>query len=279
MKNFHDKVIVITGAGAGLGRALAVHFHQAGAHLALCDVNLAGLEETRALLPGPSAQTSLHQVDVSDMAQMAQFADAVIAQHGQVDVLINNAGITLMPVPFEDITDVSFNHVVDVNMWGVYNGIRVFLSHLRARPEASLVTISSLAGLVGLTGYGPYALSKFAVRGLSEVVQMESAGTGLHVLVVHPGGVKTDIVKNAINLTDAQRENAHKMFTQVSLLTADKAARRIVRALQRKKLRLILGVDAKLVYAVRHLFPRRYPAMLNFIFGQMTFNQTVARKQ
>ncbi len=271
MRDFHNKVAVITGAGSGLGRSLAIQLYRAGAHLALCDVNLGGLEETRALLPGSSTQTSLHQVDVSDLAQMTHFAEEVIAQHGQVDVLINNAGITLTPTPFEDIAEAEFRRVIDINMWGVYNGIRAFLPHLRARSEASLVTISSLAGLVGLMGYSPYSMSKFAVRALSEALQMESAGTGLHVLVVHPGGVKTNLIRNAPNLTADEREGAHRTFTRVAGLTVDKAASRIVRAIRRNKQRLIMGVDAKLVYAVRRLFPRRYSAILHIMFSQMNF--------
>lgn len=271
MRNFYQKVVVVTGAGSGLGRRLAVQFHRAGARLALCDVDFGGLEATRALLGGPHDHTSLHRVDVSDMAQMAHFAEAVVAQHGQVDVLVNNAGITLTPLPFETIPDADFRHVIDVNMWGVYNGTRVFLPHLRARPEASLVTVSSLAGLVGLTGYAPYAMSKFAVRALSETIAMESVGTGLHVLVVYPGGVKTNLIKNAPNLAEDEREGAHKRFTQMSFLTADKAASRIVRAIRHKRQRLILGADARLVYAIRHLFPRRYPVLLHALFSRMTF--------
>jgi NADP-dependent 3-hydroxy acid dehydrogenase YdfG len=205
------------------------------------------------------------------MAQMVIFAKAAVAQHGHVDVLINNAGIALAPTQFEAIAEDDASRVIDVNMWGVYNGIRAFLPHLRARPEASLVTISSLAGLIGLTGYGPYAMSKFAGRALSEVIEMESVGTGLRVLLVYPGGIKTNLIRNAPNLAESDREEAHEAFAQISFLTADRAAKRIVRAIQHNRRRLILGFDAKLACVVRCLLPRCYPAVLQAVFSRMVF--------
>jgi len=269
--DFCNIVAVVTGAASGLGRSLALQLCAAGAHLALCDVDMPGLEETQRLAQDAGTTVSLHHVDVSDLEQMASFAEQVMAQHGQVDLLINNAGVSLTPTCFADIPDDQFKRVFDINAWGVYNGIRAFLPHLRARPEAGIVNVSSLAGLIGLYGYAPYAMSKAAIRGLSEALQSELAGSGSHVLVVHPGGIKTDIIKNAPNLDDEQRETAHAQFTQFAFLKPDRAARRILRALQRKQPRLILGADAKLVYALRHLFPRRYPAILKAIFSQALF--------
>ena len=148
---------------------------------------------------------------------MSQFVEEVIAEHGQVDILINNAGITLTPTVFEDISDEQYKKVIDVNMWGVYHGIRVFLPHLRTRPEAVIVNMSSLTGLVGIYGYSPYAMSKFAIRDLTESLQSELVGTNISVLIVHPGGVKTNIIKNAPDLNGTQlREEAHEIFTQVA---------------------------------------------------------------
>ena len=220
MNTFIDKVAVITGAGSGLGRSLSVQLHKAGARLALCDINLDGLEETRKIIADPSDEVSLHRVDVSNQEEMACFAEEVISHHQQVDILINNAGITLTPTGFEDIPDAQFKQVLDVNMWGVYNGVRAFLPHLRARPEASIVNVSSLAGLVGLYGYTPYAMSKFAIRGLAEALQMELAQTNISVLVVHPGGIKTNLIRHAPDLAERDRDVAHKTFTQVAFLTA-----------------------------------------------------------
>jgi NAD(P)-dependent dehydrogenase (short-subunit alcohol dehydrogenase family) len=271
MKSFRNKTAVITGAGSGLGRSLAVALNQAGAHLALCDLDLEGLQQTKELLPLQNSVVSLHPTDVADRDQMTAFAAAVIQKHGQVDILINNAGITLTPIPLEKISDEQFKKVIAVNMWGVYNGIQAFLPYLSTQPEASVVTISSLAGLVGLTGYAPYAMSKFAIRGLSESLAMEYAQTKLHFMVVHPGGIKTNLIKNAPNINAQQQAAAHKTFTQVALLSPDKVAHRILKGIHRKRNRLILGIDARIVYTIRRLFPQKYPQILNAIFSQMTF--------
>ena len=117
MKSFQNKVAVITGAGSGLGRALAIQLNQAGAHLALCDLNMTGLEETRTLLINSSLKSTLHRVDVASREQMQKFAEEVITQHGQVDLLINNAGISLTPKFFDDITEEQFEKVININLW------------------------------------------------------------------------------------------------------------------------------------------------------------------
>jgi NAD(P)-dependent dehydrogenase (short-subunit alcohol dehydrogenase family) len=271
MKTFNQKVAVITGAGSGLGRALALQLHQDGAHLALCDLDMPGLEETLRMSGEQAGRISLHRVDVTNREEMHQFAREVLSRHHQADILINNAGISLTPTPFDGIPDELFEKVIAVNLWGVYNGTRAFLSHLRTRPEASLVNISSLAGLVGVYGYSPYAMSKFAVRGLSETLQSELVGTKVSVLVVHPGGVKTNIIRNAPDLDASQRDAAHQTFSRLALLDADQAARQILRAMRQKKKRLILGADAKVVNAIRQLFPGNFPIILHAIFSKATF--------
>ena len=271
MKSFQNKVAIITGAGSGLGRALAIQLNQAGAHLALCDLNMTGLDETRALLINPSLKSTLHRVDVASREQMQKFAEEVITQHGQVDLLINNAGISLTPKFFDDITEEQFEKVININLWGVYHGVRAFLPHLRQRPEAAIVNMSSLAGLVGLPTYAPYVMSKFAVRGLSETLQSELSNTHIAVTVVFPGGVKTNIIKNAPDLKEDEKESAHSNFTKNAMIPADDAARRIIKAIQRKQKRLIMGPDARLVFAIRNLFPNKFPSILFAVFGKMTF--------
>jgi len=271
MKSFEHKTAVITGAGSGLGRALALQLNRAGAHLALCDLNMAGLEETRSLLSNQTLKSTLHLVDVSSRAQMKRFAEDVIAGHGQVDILINNAGISLSPKFFDDIMEEQFEKVININLWGVYHGIRAFLPHLRTRPEAGIVNVASLAGLVGLPTYSAYAMSKFAVRGLSESLQSELSKTNISVLVVFPGGVKTNIIKNAPDLKESERESAHNTFTKMALLTPEDTASRILRALQKRKKRLVLGPDAKIFFTIRNLFPNNFPAIFYAIFGNAMF--------
>jgi NAD(P)-dependent dehydrogenase (short-subunit alcohol dehydrogenase family) len=250
-----------------------LQLYAAGAQLALCDVDMPGLEETQRLAGDAGQKVSLHHVDVADRERMCEFAAEVLSQHGQVDILINNAGVSLTPLPFDEIPDEQFDKVVNINMWGVYNGIRAFLPHLRSRPEASIVNLSSLAGLVGLYGYSPYSMSKFAVRSLSEVLQSELAGSNVTVLIVYPGGVKTNLIKNAPNLTDEKREAAHASFSKVAFLDSDEAARKILLAVRKKKSRLILGVDAKLVTTIHNLFPRSSPKIIKAIFSKATFGE------
>jgi NAD(P)-dependent dehydrogenase (short-subunit alcohol dehydrogenase family) len=268
---FQGKVAVITGAGSGIGRSLALQLNQAGAHLALCDIDHFGIAETLNLLENKSLAASIHPVDVSNKRQMRQFAADVIDEHRRVDILINYAGITNSPTPFTEITDQQFEKIIAVNMWGVYYGIRAFLPHLKTRPEASIITISSLAGLVGLAGYSPYAMSKFGVRALSESLAMELMGSDVHVMVVYPSGVKTNIIKSAPNLADEDREQTHQAFTRTALLTPDKAADKILRATQKKRHRLILGADARLVYLIRWLFPESYLKSLSAVFSRLGF--------
>lgn len=271
MRTFENKTAVITGAGSGLGRALALGLNRFGAHVALCDLNTEGLEETRSLLVNPSLKTSLHHVDVSSRESMRAFAEEALAAHGQVDILINNAGISLMPKFFDEVTEEQFEKVININMWGVYHGVRAFLPSLRARPEAAIVNMCSLAGLVGLPTYIPYVMSKFAVRGLSESLQSELSKTNISVLAVFPGGVKTNIIKNAPDLQPEKKEAAHNNFTKTATLTADDAAHRILQAVQRRKKRLILGADAKFVLAICRLFPNKAPAILHDVFGKTNF--------
>jgi short-subunit dehydrogenase len=203
---------------------------------------------------------------------MAQFAQDVLVEQGQVDILVNNAGITLTPTVFEDISDEQFKKVIDVNMWGVYYGMREFLPFLRTRPEAVVVNIASLAGLVGLYGYSPYAMSKFAIRGLTESLQSELVGSNVSILIVYPGGVKTNLIKNAPDLSNSeQRENAHPEFTRSAGVTPEKAAGKILSAVKKNKRLLIIGTDAKIVNSIRGMFPNSFPTILQSAFSRVTF--------
>ena len=271
MKNFQNKVCVITGAGSGLGSEFACQLYQAGALLALCDLDLDGLENTLLLTGDDGSRIKLFQVDVSDQGAMSQFALDVESQLGPADMLINNAGICLIPETFEETSDEQFKKVIDVNLWGAFYGIRAFLPQLKTRPEASIVNISSLAGMVGLYGHSAYSMSKSALRGLSEALQAELSGSQIHLLLVHPGGVRTNLIKNAPNLEDNKREKAHNNFTDMSFLTPEKTVSRIIKAVQKKKNRAIIGFDARLILVIRNLFPRNYPKIARTIFSQANF--------
>jgi short-subunit dehydrogenase len=245
------------------------------AGLALCDVDKSGLAETANLLRGAQAPVHTYVADIAHRPRMYALAEEVTAAFGQVDLLFNVAGVTLKPVDFDHITDERFEWLMSINMWGVYNGIRAFLPHLRQRPEAAIVNMASTAGLAGLMGYTPYSMSKFAIRGLSEALQMELVGTNVTVTVVYPGGVKTNIMKNAVGFTtEEEHEQAKKLFMQGALTTPESAVRQILKAVERKKYRVIIGKDAKIVNFVRWLQPNRFPKTLNPIFKRMMFDQS-----
>lgn len=273
MKNFQDKICVITGAGSGLGREFANQLYQAGALLALCDLDHQGMEETLLLTGDDGNRVKLFEVDVSNQSAVEEFARDVNSQLGPADMLINNAGICLIPQSFETTLDEQFRKVIDVNMWGPLYGIREFLPQLKSRPEASIVNISSLAGLVGLYGHSAYSMSKSALRGLSEALQAELSDTQVHLLLVHPGGVRTNLIKNAPNLEKDKREKAHKNFSELSMLTPEKTVSRILKAVQKNKYRAIVGLDGRLVLMLRTLFPRNYPNFARGIFSQASFKE------
>jgi len=271
MKDFKGKIAVITGAGSGLGQQFAVQLSKAGALLALIDVDQAGLDQTLSLTSDDGKKVKRFLVDVSDRAAMLHCAREVAAQLGPADLLINNAGVCLVPQSFEETTDEQFKKVLDINLWGAFYAIRAFLPQLKSRTEASIVNISSLAGLVGLYGHSAYSMSKSALRGLSEALGADLAGSQVHVLLVHPGGVRTNLIKNAPNLEQGLQEKAHKNFTALSFLTAEKTVSRILKAVQKKKNRAIIGADAWTILALRGLFPRQLPKILKTLFSQANF--------
>jgi len=243
MKNFKDKVVVITGAGSGMGRALAINFSKMGALLALNDFNEKGLNETKTLL-NPSVKVFSKVFDVSNKEEMYKFADNVIAQYGKVDVMINNAGVAMARHRTDEVSYEDYNWIIGINFWGVMYGSMAFLPYLRKQKESSLVNFSSIFGLHGIPGQTPYAISKFAVRGLTESLQLEETihKTGVAVSCVHPGGIKTNIAKAARGAEADKKtiENFEKSF----ITTPEKAAQIIIDGIKNKKSRILVGIDA-----------------------------------
>ncbi len=271
MKSFQDRISVITGAGSGLGRSFALQLAAAGSHLALCDWDMDELDKTRRLIRDEGKRISLHHVNVSDQAQMEKFSAEVLAAHGTVDMLINNAGICYRPISFEETTNAQIEQIININLWGVIHGIRAFLPHLKIRPEAYIVNVSSLAGLVGLFGHSAYSISKSAVRGLTESLQAELAGSKVHIMVVHPGGVKTNLIRNAPNLPENEREISHDLFTKLAFLDADKTVKKILHAMLKKRNSIIIGADARLIFRLCQLFPQSYPRIMQAFFSYASF--------
>ncbi|HBE81252.1 MAG TPA: acetoin dehydrogenase [Blastocatellia bacterium] len=266
-----DSVAVITGAGSGIGRALAKRLAAEGiVGLAIADVNREGLEETAMILG--DANVSLHVVDVADRAAMASFVDAVISEHGRVTHVINNAGValggTLKEVSLDEI-----EWLMGVNFWGVVHGTKLFLPYLVKEPEAHIVNISSLFGLVAPPGQTAYCASKFAVRGFTEALRHELEDTNIAVSVVHPGGVKTNIANSAriaesSEITaDELEQRLARMNRNLSTTTPDRAAEIIIKGIKKRSPRIIVGPDAQLLSWIQRPFPKRYLAIANAISG------------
>lgn len=251
MKNLTNKVVVITGAGSGVGRALALQCASEHCRLALLDVNADGLKETRELLNLGEERVATYLVDVSDLTAMEKFAGAVVQHYGQVDVVINNAGLTSIGL-LDEVSYETFERVINVNMWGVVYGCRVFLPYLKLQSESVMANVSSINGMVPFSRNGPYNMSKYAVYGLNESLMMELRDTSVHVLSIHPGGISTNIVNSAINADTAVRES----FSKLANTTPEQAAVTIVNAVKKKKRYLFIGRDAKFMQLMKRVSPR-----------------------
>jgi NAD(P)-dependent dehydrogenase (short-subunit alcohol dehydrogenase family) len=251
MKSFESKVVVVTGAGSGIGRALALHFAALGAKLALNDFNEKSLRETVELLPN-TTESMYAAFDVSVRESVFGFAENVIAHYGQVDVVINNAGVAIAGFRTDAVSIEDYKWIVGINMWGMMYGSLAFLPHLRKRPEAALVNVSSIFGLHGIPGQAPYVTTKFAIRGFTESLALEERAHHTSVVVssVHPGGIKTNIARAAKG-AEIDPESIAK-FEQNFRTTPERAAQIIIRGIRRKKSRILVGADAHLFHYVAH---------------------------
>jgi NAD(P)-dependent dehydrogenase (short-subunit alcohol dehydrogenase family) len=276
MKSFADKVVVITGAGSGIGRALALDLAARGAVLALCDIVEPGLAETARLARAAGApDVHAEQLDVSDRAAVGRYADSVVGRFGRVNVVVNNAGVALdgalLDVGYDDM-----DWIMGVNFWGVVHGTKSFLPHLIASGDGHLVNVSSLFGLLSVPNQSLYNASKFAVRGFSEAVRQEMllAGHPVGVSVVHPGGVKTGIARSGRSATTrsaAEIEAANTHFEEkLARTSAARAAEIILRGVSRNKARILVGADAHVLHAVAKLAGSRYQDLFARYFGRVT---------
>ncbi len=261
MKTLDGKVAVITGAGSGIGRALALNLAARGSYLVLSDVDDAGLAETvtQARAAGAREVRGDH-LDVSDRAAFTTYAASVAADLGTVNLVVNNAGVALAG-DLEDLEYADMDWILGINFWGVVHGTKEFLPHLIASGDGHLVNISSLFGLVSMPGQSMYNATKYAVRGLSEAVREEMlvAGHRVGVTVVHPGGVKTAIARNARYSAQEDGAESARLFDQkLARMTPERAAEIILKGVEADKARVLVGVDAHAVHHVAKLMGSRY---------------------
>jgi NAD(P)-dependent dehydrogenase (short-subunit alcohol dehydrogenase family) len=255
-----DRTAVVTGAGSGIGRAIAVALSRRGCHLALADIDEAGMAKTAEQIGAQGVRVSRHRLDVSDAEAVTGFPDQVIAQHSGADLLVNNAGVALGGT-FEQIPKSDFEWLFSINFWGLVRMTQAFLPLLRRSGDGHIVNISSLYGLIAPPGQTAYAASKYAVRGFSMSLRHELQGTGIGVTVVHPGGVATSIAKNArvsrgISAEDAARQR--RIVEALLTMPPETAGEIIVRGVERRKGRILVGRDAKIASIIERLFPVSY---------------------
>jgi NAD(P)-dependent dehydrogenase (short-subunit alcohol dehydrogenase family) len=253
MKDFKNKVAAITGAASGMGRTLALELARRGCHLALSDVNEAGLAETAALAAQHGVKVTTAKLNVADREAMFAWADQVVAEHGKVNLIFNNAGVALGAF-IESVKPEDFQWIMGINFWGVVWGTQAFLPHLKRAGEGHIVNTSSLFGLLASPTQGTYNASKFAVRGLTEALRQELDidNCGVSATCVHPGGIRTNIAM-AARMDDSVGAHAHggaeaarSRFDQMlNITTAQSAALQILRAVERNKRRVLVGPDAK----------------------------------
>jgi NADP-dependent 3-hydroxy acid dehydrogenase YdfG len=271
MEGFAGKVAVVTGAGSGIGQALAVELGRSGAKLAIGDVDTDGLADTERQLKAIGAPVKADRLDVTERETFLAYADAVNEHFGKVNQIYNNAGIAytgdIEVCPFKDI-----ERVMDVDYWGVVNGTKAFLPHLIASGDGHVINVSSLFGLFSVPGQAAYNSAKFAVRGFTEALRQEMvlAGHPVAVTTVHPGGIKTAIARNATVAEGLDRDELAKLFDKrLALTSPQRAARIILEAVRKKRARVLVGADAKALDALVRLTGSGYQRVFPIVLGRL----------
>ena len=285
MKNFRDKVAVITGSGSGMGRELAIELAQAGANIALVEWNETTLNETAELLKSYNVGVSKHIVDVSDKDAIYALPDQVIEEHGSVDMVFNNAGVALSST-IEESTDEDWDWGLGILLHGVINGTRAFLPHLKKRPEAAIVNTSSIFGLLSVPTQSIYHVGKYGVRAFTEslALEMKMENSPVEVYSVHPGHIGTNIANIAAEKGkmefDAEAmekrpnifgpkaksiEEVGQLFKSNAPVNANTAAKIILNNIKKKNKRILVGEDAHWYDRIQRLFPKKYIYLLPFV--------------
>ncbi|KAF0807522.1 short-chain dehydrogenase/reductase family protein [Alcanivorax sp. S71-1-4] len=268
MKVLENRVAVITGAASGIGKALAEQLAAAGCRLAISDVNSKDLEALAKTLRANGHEVHSEKLDVADRQAFYDYAERVHAHYGQVNLVINNAGVAL-GATVEDMNYDDFEWLMGINFWGVVYGTKAFLPFLKQADEAHIVNISSVFGLVGIPTQSAYNAAKFAVRGFTESLRMELEieGGNVSCSCVHPGGIKTNIARNArmndvSHITGADAEKSIADFEKMFRTTAADAASTIINGVRRNKRRILIGGDAYAIDTMQRTLPTLYQRLI-----------------
>ncbi len=250
-----DKVFVVTGGGNGMGREVVLGLLARGARVAAVDLSEAGLAETAELAKAPDGRLTTHALNVTDRKAVLALPKAVIAAHGQVDGVLNVAGIIQKFVKLQELEFEDIERVMNVNFWGVVNMTKAFLPHLLERPAAAVVNVSSMGGFLPVPGQAAYGASKAAVKLFTEALYAETRGTNLAVTVVFPGGVATNITGNSgVEIPNMDAMTSGKAPKTTS---APDAGRQIIEGLEKGAFRVVIGGDARFMDRLARLAPRR----------------------
>ncbi len=272
MKSFKDKVAAITGAGSGIGQATALALAKQGCHLALSDVNQAGLDETADWLSSYPVKVSTHQLDVSVREAVYGYAEDVVSEHGQVNIIMNNAGVGLGET-VENMSYENFEWLMNINFWGVVYGTKAFLPYIKRTGDGHIINISSVFGIIGVPTQSAYNSAKFAVRGFTESLreELDIERCGVSASSVHPGGVKTNIARNSRlgdlgEMSIGSKDEISDLFEKIAMTTPDGAARTILAGVRKNRRRILVGADAAALDSAQRLMPAAYQRMLETLF-------------
>jgi len=270
MEGFAGKVAVVTGAGSGIGQALAIELARSGAKVAISDVDVDGLAITEARLKAIGAPVKVDRLDVTEREAFELYADAVKAHFGKVNQIYNNAGIAYTgDVEVSSYKDIE--RVMDVDFWGVVNGTKAFLPHLIESGDGHVVNVSSLFGIFSVPGQAAYNAAKFAVRGFTEALRQEmiAGKRPVKVTAVHPGGIKTAIARNAGSAegVDAQ-ELANVFDKKLANTSPEKAAQIILDAVRKNKARVLVGADAKVLDVIVRITGSGYQRLFSSVIAK-----------
>lgn len=267
MKSFQNKVAVITGAGSGIGQALAIALAKAGAQLAISDINADNIAATAQQCSSLGAKTRHYQLDCGKRDDIYAHADQVIRDFGSVNLVINNAGVAVNATVLE-LTDEDFHWLMNINFWGMVHGSRAFLPHLITSGDGHLVNVSSIFGMIGVPRQAAYNASKFAIRGFTEALRQELIldKAPVQVSCVHPGGVKTNIARAARRGTSDVSKDIGAKFEEFARTTSAQAAQIILRGIHRNKPRIFVGMDSKIIDLIQRLLGATYQSIVGPAF-------------
>lgn len=269
MEGFAGKVAVVTGAGSGIGQALAIELGRSGAKVAISDVDTEGLAVTEERLKAIGAPVKADRLDVTEREAFAAYADGVKEHFGKVNQIYNNAGIAFTgDIEISQFKDIE--RVMDVDFWGVVNGTKVFLPHLIASGDGHIINISSVFGLFSVPGQGAYNAAKFAVRGFTEALrqEMKLAKHPVQVTTVHPGGIKTAIARNATAAEGLDASELAQAFDKLARTSPEKAAQIILDGVRKNRARVLVGTDAKILDLMVRITGPGYQRIVTALAGR-----------